>query len=131
MDISGMMTHTYIIIGISVGLSLLILFIVMRKVSPMMKSAKNLMDSVAAANQLRMTGISSVAQVVGVQPTGTMINMMPVIILTLQVTSPSGSAYPVTIQAPVHQVHMPRIQPGQNVPVRIDPNNPAFVVLDL
>jgi len=131
MDVTSIMNHTWLIVGASLAVTLIITIVMIRQFAPMMKSAKNLMDGMAAANQLRVSGIPGVAQVVGVQGTGTMINMMPVCILTLQVMPQGGQPYAVTVQAPVHPVNMPRVQPGQNVPVKIDPNNMMHVVLDM
>lgn len=124
-------TTTWIIIGVSFGFSFLIFLIVWKRVSPLLKSAKGMIDGMSASNQLLATGISADAKVLNVRPTNTMVNNMPVIEVTLEIQPKFGNVYQVIIKSVIHQIHIPRVQPMANVPVKIDPNNPNNVVLNL
>ncbi len=81
--------------------------------------------------KLRATGMAAQATVLEVQPTSTEIGNELVVVLTLEVDPPAGSPYEVQIKAAVHPVNIPRIQPNQKVPVKIDPDDPEHVALDI
>ena len=102
------------------------------KFTGMMNQATNMVDGLAAKSQLAQTGIPANATVVNLQQTGRMINYQPEVAITLQVTHPqTGQQYQVQTSSVVQQIHMPRVQPGGQVPVRISPTNPNEVALAL
>ncbi|HHH31538.1 MAG TPA: hypothetical protein ENK57_24760 [Polyangiaceae bacterium] len=102
------------------------------KFTGMMNQATNMVDGLAAKSQLAQTGIPATASVVNLQQTGRMINYQPEVAITLQVTHPNtGAQYPVQTTSVVQQIHMPRVQPGSQVPVRISQMNPNEVALAL
>jgi hypothetical protein len=63
--------------------------------------------------------------------TGVTINDNPQVALTLYVQSPMHGAYQVQTTSIISRLAIPRVQPGQSVPVKIDPQNPQNVVLDI
>ena len=98
----------------------------------MLNQTTNMVDGLAAKSQLAQTGIPANATIVNLQQTGRMINYQPEVTLTLQVTHPNtGAQYQVQTSSVVQQIHMPRVQPGGQVPVRISPTNPMEVALAL
>lgn len=120
------------IFGFFALLAIIIVVSVMKKVSPALKSAKQMMDTQTKANVLRSSGIAAQATVVAVQPTGKMMNYSPVVGMTLDVTPPQGGdTYQVQIEQLVAQVNIPRVQPGATVPVKLNPSNPNDLVLDI
>lgn len=127
----GIPTSTIIIVGASFLLTIIIVVIVMRKVSPVVKSAKYMMQGMTEMNQIRTSGNPGQATVLKVQATGTMINNMPLVGLTLKVHGTTGSPYEVQLQTPLPQIHIPRVQPNSTIPVKIDPNDPNKIALDL
>ena len=127
----GIPTTTIIIVGASFLLTIIIIVIVMRKISPVVKSAKYMMQGMAEMNQLKTSGNPGQAKVLKLQATGTMINNMPLVGLTLEVHPSGGSAYEVQLQTPIPQIHIPRVQPNSTIPVKIDPNDPNKIALDL
>ena len=81
--------------------------------------------------KLLATGTPAEATVLEVRPTGVQVNNEFGVQLALEVSPPSGSPYKVQLKAYVSPVHMPRVQPNQKVPVKIDPEDPEHVALDL
>lgn len=77
---------------------------------------------------LRTNGVSLVARVVDAQPTGTLINKVPVYRFTLQVSGPQGP-YPASFDklTPEHQVAMLM---AREVRVRANPQKLAEVILE-
>jgi hypothetical protein len=109
----------------------------MKGASATMASAQGLLQAQAAAANLRLTGLPSQARVLGIQPTGTMINMAPECRVDLEVCPPMAAAgyraspYRVAIMQAIHQVVLLRVQPGMAVPVKIEAGNPLNVVVDV
>ena len=76
-------------------------------------------------------GIPAQAKIVGVQQTGVLVNHQPQIVFELEVQPPGGAPYRAQAKAVVPMVHIPQLQPGAEVPVKIHPADPTKVVLDL
>jgi hypothetical protein len=147
-DISDFLSGPVLSIGgtvLGLGITVFVYFTVIR---PMNKDVSQTLASVradvaqaqgmlAGAANLRMTGLPSQARVLGIQPTGTMINMAPECRVDLEVYPPMAAAgyrvqpYRVAIMQALHQVVLPRVQPGMTVPVKIEAANPLNVVVDV
>lgn len=80
---------------------------------------------------LLQNGLDGQAEVVNLQETGQYINNQPQVQIALQVTHPNGQQYQTTTLAMVPQTAIPRVQPGSQIPVKIDPSdqNKVAVVL--
>jgi hypothetical protein len=90
------------------------------------------MSGVSEAKRLQETGESATARVLEIWDMGMTVNDDPVIGLRVEVSREDGSVYTATIaKSLVSRVHIPQFQPGATVPVRIDPQNAANVVLDV
>ena len=69
---------------------------------------------------------------VEVWDTGITVNDDPVIGLRLTVQRPGQAPYEAVInKSLVSRVHISQFQPGWQVPVRVDPHDPARVALDV
>jgi hypothetical protein len=77
------------------------------------------------AAYLRAHGISGQGRVVGLQPTGTRINGVPQMAIRLQIELPGRAPYEATTK--MLGVAVP---PGAVVNVRVDPRNPADVIIE-
>ncbi len=78
---------------------------------------------------LAMSGLEASAEVVGIEDTGTLINMNPVVKLTLKVSPPMGMPGFETVgQTAVSKIAIPR--KGDTIKIKYNPANPAeFVVM--
>jgi hypothetical protein len=125
-------------IGVSLVVFVAVGVVTFKMVRPMMKDANTM---IAGANQmihaqtaaanLRMTGIPAQARINVLRPTGTLMNFQPECEVNLDVWPAGHPPYRASIRSVIHQVAMPRVQPGMTVPVKIDPANPMNVVLDV
>ena len=92
----------------------------------------NRMSGVSDARLLQRTGVAAQATVTEIWDTGITVNNDPVVRLRLLVQPPAGNEYQAEIpKSLVSRVHIPQFQPGARVSVRIDPNDPAHVALDV
>jgi hypothetical protein len=90
------------------------------------------MSGVSDAKRLQQSGTPASARIVEIWDTGITVNDDPVIGLKVEVSREDGSIYTATIpKSLVSRVHIPQFQPGQTVSVRIDPQDPAVVALDV
>ncbi len=83
--------------------------------------------------KLRATGLPGNATVlsIGESSEGTVtVNDQPLLSLTLEITDGFGSPYVVAFETIVPRYAVPQIQPGQTVPVKIDPNDRQRVAVD-
>ncbi len=80
---------------------------------------------------VRETGISASATVLEVWDTGVRLNDNPVVGFRLEVTLEDGTSYEATTKNVVSIVHIPQVQPGSVLPVRVDPNDHSAVALDI
>lgn len=90
------------------------------------------MSGVAEARRLQESGEPATARIIEVWDTGMTVNDNPVIGLRVKVSRGDGSVYTATIaKSLVSRIHIPQLQPGATVPVRIDPQDSANVALDV
>ena len=98
---------------------------------PMVKNARAVMQAQSAPANLRAAGLPARARILGVRPTGHMINFVPQCQIDMDVYSQDAAPYRVSVVGEIHPIASPRVQPGLVVPVKIDRRNPANVVLDV
>jgi hypothetical protein len=90
------------------------------------------MSGVAEAKRLQEAGVPASARVVKLWDTGITVNDDPVIGLEVEVAREDGSVYTATIpKSLISRLDVPQFQPGQTVSVRIDPQDPSLVALDV
>lgn len=84
----------------------------------------------SAEARIRRTGISTRGVVTAVDGTGVRINRAPMLQLTLHVEDDHGPREVVTqVLVPIHEAY--RYRPGCTLPLRVDPEHPDHVAVDL
>ncbi len=90
------------------------------------------LSGVSTAKELQATGVAAEAEILSLWDTGITVNEDPVIGLKVRVRPASGAPYEATIaKSLVSRLDVPRFQPGQVIPVRVDPRDPARVAVDV
>jgi hypothetical protein len=102
----------------------------MRQTREAMEAAGAMMEQQAAAATLAATGDPATAQVNAARDTGQMINLQPVVELSLLVFRAGQPPYPVTLRQIVPVSHMGRLLPGTRLAVKVDPQAPETVWID-
>ena len=96
-----------------------------------MQAAQEMMAQTTKAANISATGIPAAATVTAASQTGAMINMEPVVELTLTVIPATGlPPYPATVTQPISQLNLPRVQVGANLKVKVDAEDPSAIWLD-
>ena len=81
--------------------------------------------------ELRANGVSARAEIVEIWDTGWTINDNPVIGMKVLVQPSDRPAYEATIEkTTVSRIAIPQFQPGNVIPVLVDPQNPSLVAVD-
>jgi len=80
---------------------------------------------------IREEGFPASAQVLEIWDTGVRLNDNPVVGFRLLVTLDDGTSYEATTKNVVSIVHIPQVQPGAILPVKVDPDNHELVALDI
>lgn len=80
-------------------------------------------------HQLRANGLPAKATVVSITDTRSRVNGNPVVELRLNVVSGAGVAYPANLRTAISPVDLPRYQPGMNVDVLVDRDDPQRIGL--
>jgi hypothetical protein len=95
-----------------------------------MSQATEMLAQQTAAANIAQTGLPATATVVGVREGFGELNFQPIVELDMTVLMPGRPPYPVTMRQamPVHQ--LAAMQPGANVSVKVDPNNPQTIWID-
>jgi hypothetical protein len=90
------------------------------------------MSGVTEAKRLRQTGTPASARILAIWDTGITVNDDPVIGMRVEISRPDGTTYSPTIpKSLISRLDIPRFQPGATVSVRIDPQDPDRVALDV
>jgi hypothetical protein len=100
------------------------------KMNNVMDQGQAAVDMQKNGQMLAMTGVEGSAEVVAIEDTGTMINMNPVVKLTLKVTPavPGLPAFDTVGQTAVSKIAIPR--KGDTVKIKYNVANPSeFIVL--
>ena len=82
-------------------------------------------------NPVRENGVPASAEVLEIWDTGVRLNDNPVVGFRLLVTLEDGTSYQAETKNVVSVVHIPQVQPGAVLPVKIDPENRQLVALDI
>lgn len=90
------------------------------------------MANATRAANLLVGGIDATATVTAASQTGAVINMEPVVELTLTVIPSAGGLppYPASVSQPVSQLLLPRVQVGSQLNVKVDPTDPSSIWID-
>lgn len=84
-----------------------------------------------ANKPIREAGLPASAQVLEIWDTGVRLNDNPVVGFRLLVTLDDGTSYEAVTKNVVSVVHIPQVQPGAILPVKVDPENHELVALDI
>lgn len=102
--------------------------------SLLLASACSMIDSYTGENTnkpVREAGIAASAEVLEIWDTGVRLNDSPVVGFRLMVTLEDGTTYEAETKNVVSVVHIPQVQPGALLPVKVDPENHELVALDI
>lgn len=80
---------------------------------------------------VRENGVTASAKVLEIWDTGVRLNENPVVGFRLLVTMQDGTSYEAETKNVVSVVHIPQVQPGAVLPVKVDPENRQLVALDI
>ena len=83
------------------------------------------------ACEILAVGKPASATVVRLVDTGTTINDDPVVEFVLRVQPPDGDPYEARTRALVSRLDVPAVQPGRVLPVKVDPQQPGRIAIDL
>jgi hypothetical protein len=85
-------------------------------------------DGVNQQQWLAQNGADATADVLAIQDTGALVNMNPVVVLSLNVQPAAGAAFQTAGQTMVSKIAIPRV--GDKVKIKYNPANPTqFMVL--
>lgn len=102
----------------------------MRQANEAMQAASLMMEQQTVAATLAVTGDPATAQVNLARDTGQLINMQPVIEMSLLVFLEGQPPYPVTLRQIVPLVQMGRLATGSRLAVKVDPKARETVWID-
>ncbi len=91
----------------------------------------NRMSGVSQAKELQTSGEAAQAEILKIWDTGMTLNEDPVVGFLLEVRPNGKPVYQAETKLRISRLHVPQVQPGSVVPVRIDPANPNRVSLDI
>lgn len=99
------------------------------KMNNVMDQGQAAMDMQKNGQMLAMSGLEASAEVMGIEDTGALVNMNPVVKLNLKVSPPMGMpGFETTGQTVVSKIAIPR--KGDTIKIKYNPANPAeFVVV--
>jgi len=80
---------------------------------------------------IRESGVPASGEVLEIWDTGVRLNDNPVVGFRLLVTLADGTSYEAETKNVVSVVHIPQVQPGAVLPVKVDRDNRDLVALDI
>jgi len=83
------------------------------------------------AREVRERGVPATATVLEIWETGVRVNDNPVVGFLLEVHAVGLEPYEARTKALISILSIPQIQPGKELPVKYDPEDPSVVVLDI
>ncbi|MBE2317031.1 hypothetical protein DVA67_013700 [Solirubrobacter sp. CPCC 204708] len=92
-------------------------------------TASSAAEQAQRAQHLALHGLPGHATITTLRDTGTSINDNPLVELGLEVTLDGRAPYAVTHQQVISRLAVGGFQPGATVPVRVDPADPASVMV--
>lgn len=102
---------------------------VLPQFSGMLGRATAMVDGLAAKEHLAQTGIPTRGRLLSVQQTGRLVNYNPGVYAVVEVYHPQFGAYRAETTSVVAQIAIPRAQPGAELEVRVNPQDPRDVAL--
>jgi hypothetical protein len=102
----------------------------MAQASQLMDQAQAMQGDMGSQQQILATGTPGRGTIKHYVDTGMIVNYAPTVRMDLEVTPTGGEAYDVQLTTSVPQVYLARLVPGGSVAVKIDPADPASVVID-
>jgi hypothetical protein len=85
------------------------------------------LNGVQQGQWLAQNGTDATALVVSVQDTGATVNMNPVLLLVLKVTTAAAVTFDITAQTMVSRIAIPR--PGDTIKIKYNPANPQQLIV--
>ena len=95
------------------------------------RQANALMEQAGEQQRLLMSGVPGRARIDAAADTGATLDDQPVADLTMTVEVPGLRPYQVVSRVPVPRLMAASFAPGQTVPVKVDPANPASLTVDM
>ena len=86
-------------------------------------------DGAQTTEHLKANGRAGTAVISDIRQTGMWVNENPQVEMDLQVTVDGIPPYTTTHRQVIEQIAIPRFQPGQTVPVLVDPENPTSLLV--
>lgn len=86
---------------------------------------------ITETRELQAMGEPAEATIQEIVDTGMTLNNDPVVELVLEVRRTGRAGYRARTRTPISRLDVPRFQPGAVVPVKVDPQNPGRVALDV
>jgi len=80
--------------------------------------------------RLRQEGIAASGRVLTARQTGEWVNNNPQVELDLEVAGESSMRYEIRLQTVIPQIHLPSVQPGKVLRLKIAPDDRNHVVID-
>jgi uncharacterized membrane protein len=90
-----------------------------------------LRTSAKRAQYLRTQGVQTQGRVASVSRTGTKINGVPMYAITVEISLPDKEPYQASAKMLLAPNNAAQLSPGMSLPVRVDPNNPQSILLEL
>lgn len=90
----------------------------------------NVQADMAKQQKLLASGTLGTATITAINDTGTLVNFNPQVVIDMEITVEGQAPYAVQTTESVPQIHIPLIQPGNTIGVRVDPDDPSSVMLD-
>jgi hypothetical protein len=87
--------------------------------------------TVGLNRSILQNGVPAQAKIRGLWQKGMMLNNHPQVEFDLDVRPPGGTSYRAQAKAIIPMILIPRFQPGVDIPVKINPSDPAQVALDI
>jgi hypothetical protein len=97
------------------------------KMNNTLEKGQSALDGINQAQWVAQNGIDAVAEVIGVQDTGTTVNNSPVVMLQLKVTTSVGTQFDTTGQSMVSRIAVPRA--GDKIKIKYNPADPTQIAV--
>lgn len=92
--------------------------------------AMALQAEMAKQQQLLASGTPGTARIKGLTDTGVQVNMQPQVVIDLSVELDGQAPYDAQLTTAVPQIHIPLVQPGNTIGVKVDPADQQSIALD-
>lgn len=93
--------------------------------------AINRMSGIPETKELQRNGEPAEATILQIRDTGMTLNNDPVVEFLVEVHPADREMYQAKTKCPISRIDVPQFQPGKVVPVRVDPQHPDRVAIDV